>query len=64
MVGFGPIQLFLEGKMPKIYPKQWMCLGKDQELVQVLYWKLLPQFMKTKKDPGLFSNFHLGFYAP
>lgn len=39
LVRLCPVQLFLRNKMPKIYPKYWMCVGKDKELVQAIYWK-------------------------
>ena len=46
-----------------------MCVGKDKESVQAIYFKyfsLFPSVCKNqkKKNPGLFPNFHLGFYAP
>ena len=45
-----------------------MFVGKDKESVQAIYWKYFSLFPSVcenqKKNPGLFPNFHLGFYAP
>lgn len=35
--------------MPKIYPKYWMCVSKDKELVQATYWKYFSLSLRKPK---------------
>lgn len=51
--------------MPKIYPKYWMCVGKDKELVQATYWKYFPlSLRKPKKILVGFQTFIYVFMPP
>lgn len=62
--GFFLFNYFQRNKMPKIYPKYWMCVGKDKESVEAIYWKYFSLSLWKPESFWFASKLSFRFLCP